>query len=136
MPSWTSQRAESFALEPQGSSLVDVNTKVKIRWIGRGLAVSFLAGVWTAAASGGRRAWAQASDAGVVATAGEVAWVKGTMPPAAPAVTRFFPLADVKRGLRGVAYTVFEGVNPEPMEVEILGVLKASLGPGQDLILA
>ncbi len=38
--------------------------------------------------------------------------------------------------MRGVAYTVFEGVNPEPMEVEILGVLKDSLGPGQDMILA
>ena len=49
---------------------------------------------------------------------------------------RIFPLAEVKRGLHGVAYTVFEGVNPEPMEVEILGVLKDSLGPGQDMILA
>jgi hypothetical protein len=38
--------------------------------------------------------------------------------------------------MRGVAYTVFEGVNPEPMEVEILGVLKDALGPGQDMILA
>jgi SpoIVB peptidase S55 len=35
-----------------------------------------------------------------------------------------------------VAYTVFEGVNPEPMDVEILGVLKDALGPGQDMILA
>ncbi len=51
-------------------------------------------------------------------------------------VTRVFPLAEVKRGLRGVAYTVFEGVNPEPMQVEILGVLKEALGPGQDMILA
>lgn len=50
--------------------------------------------------------------------------------------TRIFPLSEVKRGLYGVAYTVFEGVNPEPMEVEILGVLKDSLGPGQDMILA
>ncbi len=50
--------------------------------------------------------------------------------------TRIFPLSDVKRGLHGVAYTVFEGVNPEPMEVEILGVLKDALGPGQDMILA
>jgi hypothetical protein len=49
---------------------------------------------------------------------------------------RIFPLPEVKRGLRGVAYTVFEGVNPEPMEVEILGVLKEALGPGQDMILA
>ena len=38
--------------------------------------------------------------------------------------------------MQGVAYTVFEGVNPEPMEVEILGVLKDALGPGQDMILA
>jgi hypothetical protein len=34
-----------------------------------------------------------------------------------------------------VAYTVFEGVVPEPMEVEILGVLKDAIGPGQDMIL-
>ncbi len=58
------------------------------------------------------------------------------MPAAAPAVTKFFPLSEVKRGMRGVAYTVFEGVNPEPMQVEILGVLKEALGPGQDMILA
>jgi hypothetical protein len=63
-------------------------------------------------------------------------WVAAPMAAAAPAVTKFFPLAEVKRGQRGVAYTVFEGVTPEPMEVEILGVLKDSLGPGQDLILA
>jgi SpoIVB peptidase S55 len=55
---------------------------------------------------------------------------------AGPGQTRIFPLSDVKRGLHGVAYTVFEGVNPEPMEVEILGVLKDALGPGQDMILA
>ena len=55
---------------------------------------------------------------------------------AGPVETRFFPLSEVKRGLRGVAYTVFEGVTPEAMEVEILGVLKDSLGPGQDMILA
>jgi hypothetical protein len=58
------------------------------------------------------------------------------MPAAAPAVTKFFPLAEVKRGMKGVAYTVFEGVNPEPMQVEILGVLRDALGPGQDMILA
>jgi hypothetical protein len=58
------------------------------------------------------------------------------MPAAAPAVTKFFPLSEVKRGMKGVAYTVFEGVNPEPMQVEILGLLKDALGPGQDMILA
>lgn len=49
---------------------------------------------------------------------------------------RVFPLSEIRRGQQGVAYTVFEGVNPEPMQVEILGVLKDSLGPGQDMILA
>ena len=63
-------------------------------------------------------------------------WTPMVMPAAAPAVTRFFPLSEVRRGMRGVAYTVFEGVTPEPMGVEILGVLKDALGPGQDMILA
>jgi hypothetical protein len=88
---------------------------------------------------GGVHSWSQATGESMVTTASPAAtgaWVAAPMPPAAPAVTRFFPLSEVKRGLRGIAYTVFEGVNPEPMEVEILGVLKDSLGPGQDLILA
>jgi hypothetical protein len=37
--------------------------------------------------------------------------------------------------MRGVAYTVFEGVKPEAMEVEVLGVLKNMNGPKGDLIL-
>jgi len=58
------------------------------------------------------------------------------LPSTPPARTKFFPLAEVHRGLHGVAYTVFEGVTPEPMDVEILGVLKDAIGPGQDMILA
>jgi hypothetical protein len=58
------------------------------------------------------------------------------MPAVAPGGAKIFPLGDVHRGLRGVAYTVFEGVTPEPMQVEILGVLKDAIGPGQDMILA
>ena len=76
-------------------------------------------------------AWAQ-----TVAGGSGAGWKAMAMPAEAPAVTRFFPLPEVRRGMRGVAYTVFEGVTPEPMEVEILGVLKDSLGPGQDMILA
>jgi hypothetical protein len=45
-------------------------------------------------------------------------------------------LSEVHRGLHGVAYTVFEGTQPEAMDVEILGVLKNVLGPNQDMILA
>ncbi|WP_245781846.1 SpoIVB peptidase S55 domain-containing protein [Granulicella pectinivorans] len=53
-----------------------------------------------------------------------------------PAHLKIFPLSEVHRGLKGTAFTVFEGVEPESMEVEILGVLKDNLGPGQDMILA
>jgi hypothetical protein len=69
--------------------------------------------------------------------AGSAGWVPApAMAATAPLDTKIFPLSEVKRGQRGVAYTVFEGVVPEPMEVEILGVLKDSIGPGQDMILA
>jgi hypothetical protein len=34
-----------------------------------------------------------------------------------------------------VAYTVFEGSRPEPMGIEILGLLHNAIGPGQDMIL-
>jgi hypothetical protein len=37
--------------------------------------------------------------------------------------------------MRGVAYTVFEGVKPEPMDVEVLGVLHNVNGPKGDVIL-
>ncbi|MGA8618062.1 MAG: SpoIVB peptidase S55 domain-containing protein [Candidatus Sulfotelmatobacter sp.] len=38
-------------------------------------------------------------------------------------------------GMRGVAYTVFQGVKPEAMEVEVLGVLRNVNGPKGDIIL-
>lgn len=48
----------------------------------------------------------------------------------------FFPLSQVHRGLMGTAWTVFTGDKPEPMQVEILGVLRGARGPGHDMILA
>jgi SpoIVB peptidase S55 len=42
---------------------------------------------------------------------------------------------EVHSGMKGVAYTVFQGTQPEPMGVEVLGVLKNLLGPKGDLIL-
>jgi len=42
----------------------------------------------------------------------------------------------VRRGLTGTAWTVFQGDKPEPMPVEILGILRGARGPGQDMILA
>ena len=40
------------------------------------------------------------------------------------------------RGQIATAWTVFTGTKPEPMEVEILGVLRGARGPGHDMILA
>ncbi|HTB98543.1 MAG TPA: hypothetical protein VK716_16145 [Terracidiphilus sp.] len=48
----------------------------------------------------------------------------------------FFPLSEVHRGLKATAWTVFTGSRPEPMDVEILGVLRGARGPGHDMILA
>ncbi len=44
-------------------------------------------------------------------------------------------IKDVHAGMRGVAYTVFQGVKPEPMDVEVLGVLHNVNGPKGDIIL-
>jgi hypothetical protein len=80
---------------------------------------------------------AQVAVAGAApAVAGGAPGAAAAMPPVAPIGAKFFPLAEVRRGLHGVAYTVFEGVTPEPMQVEILGVLTDAIGPGQDMILA
>jgi len=46
------------------------------------------------------------------------------------------PEDQLKPGMHGVAYTVFEGVKPEPVDVEILGVLPNMAGPKSDVILA
>src|SRR5579863_10180449 len=45
------------------------------------------------------------------------------------------PVSQIHAGMRGVAYTVFEGVKPEAMEVEVLGVLHNVNGPKGNIIL-
>src|SRR5262245_34291660 len=45
-------------------------------------------------------------------------------------------LAEVKPGMKGTAWTVFQGSLPEPVPIEILGRLKNLWGPNQDVILA
>jgi hypothetical protein len=99
---------------------MDVYERLKdIRRMGAALVLAM-----TAAASG----WGQTpADAQAVAQ---------SLPPNPPTVTKFFPLSEIHRGLQGVAYTVFEGTKPEPMGVEILGVLHNAIGPRQDMILA
>src|SRR5260221_13588020 len=42
---------------------------------------------------------------------------------------------DVRPGMKGIGYTVFEGTKPEPMGVEVLGVLRNLNGPKSDVVL-
>src|SRR5271170_3766752 len=44
-------------------------------------------------------------------------------------------VSQIHPGMRGVAYTVFQGVKPEAMDVEVLGVLHNTNGPKGDVIL-
>ena len=65
---------------------------------------------------------------------------EGAPAKSAPKATKLsvdiIPVSEIKPGMKGVAYTVFEGTKPEPMEVEVLGVMKDQNGPKSDLILA
>ena len=56
-------------------------------------------------------------------------------PSAAPLNAPLMTVDQVRPGMKGVAYTVFQGTQPEAMEVEILGVLKDLNGPKSDVIL-
>jgi hypothetical protein len=57
-----------------------------------------------------------------------------TVPPKAGAV-ELFPEDALKPGLKGVAWTVFEGSKPEPVPVEIVGIARNMWGPRQDIII-
>ncbi len=45
------------------------------------------------------------------------------------------PLDQIREGMKGTALTVFQGVKPEAMEVEVLGVMHNANGPKGDIIL-
>src|SRR5882672_3135358 len=51
-----------------------------------------------------------------------------------PSKTEFFPVDQVKPGMRAVGYTVFSGAEPKKFEVEILGVLKGFPNPQQNAV--
>jgi len=52
-----------------------------------------------------------------------------------PKSVNTIPVSQIHIGMKGVAYTVFQGTKPEPMDVEVLGVLKNANGPKGDIIL-
>src|SRR5499427_2387020 len=43
--------------------------------------------------------------------------------------------SELKPGMKGVAWTVFQGTEPEPVPIEIIGLWKNQWGPRQDVIL-
>lgn len=45
------------------------------------------------------------------------------------------PISEIKPGMKGIAYTVYEGDQVEPINLVVLGVMKDALGPKQDVIL-
>ncbi|MFY9842259.1 MAG: SpoIVB peptidase S55 domain-containing protein [Terriglobales bacterium] len=45
------------------------------------------------------------------------------------------PLSQIHEGMKGTALTVFQGVKPESMDVEVLGVMRNVNGPKGDIIL-
>ena len=56
---------------------------------------------------------------------------------AAPSsATQFFPLSELKEGMKGTARTVFRGNLPEEYQVEIIGIVPGAVGPRQDMIVA
>ena len=57
-----------------------------------------------------------------------------TTPPKAGKV-ELFPESALKPGMKGVAWTVFQGTKPEPVPVEIVGIWQNMWGPHQDVII-
>ena len=59
------------------------------------------------------------------------------VPPARPqsGKVEIMPLGEVRQGMKGTAWTVFQGTVPEPVPVEIVGIAKNLWGPRQDIIL-
>ena len=45
------------------------------------------------------------------------------------------PISDIKPGMKGVVYTIFEGDQVEKVDLEVIGILENALGPKQDVIL-
>lgn len=68
------------------------------------------------------------------ATSGPAPYAATDPPKAGP--VELFPENDLKPGMKGVAWTVFSGMKPEPVPVEIIGVWKSAWGPKQDIIVA
>lgn len=52
-----------------------------------------------------------------------------------PVDAELLPLDQLRAGMTGEVWTVFQGTKPEPFTVEVTGVVRNALGPGKSLIL-
>ena len=57
----------------------------------------------------------------------------GDPPEAGP--VEILPLEEVVPGMKATAWTAFEGRTPEPVPLEVIGVMRNVWGPGQDIIM-
>ncbi len=63
-------------------------------------------------------------------------WMSGAeMAPPKAGKVAIFPLKDIRPGMQATAWTVFQGTQPEPIPIEIIGVWNKANGPN-DVILA
>jgi hypothetical protein len=60
----------------------------------------------------------------------------GDISPPEAGPVEILPLDQVQPGMMATAWTVFSGSRPEPLPVEIVGVMRNVWGPGQDIIMA
>src|ERR1035438_1661067 len=80
-----------------------------------------------------------------IRTAAILIGLAATVPPASAAEAplarpksgkvEIMPLSEVKPGMKGTAWTVSQGPDPEPVPVEIVGIARNMWGPRQDIIL-
>jgi hypothetical protein len=71
----------------------------------------------------------------VIAALGLLSFAIAQTASAAGTAPQTIAISQIHAGMRGVAYTVFQGVKPESMDVEVLGVLHNMNGPKGDIIL-
>src|SRR3954451_8525245 len=70
----------------------------------------------------------------LIATVGCLATESPMTAPPRAGTPELFPEDQLKPGMKGVAWTVFQGMKPEPVPVEIIGIAHNMWGPRQDII--
>jgi hypothetical protein len=80
-----------------------------------------------------RQFWAGALGCALLAVSAMAQTPVMSRPKAGP--VEIYKLQDVKAGQQAIAWTVFQGTEPEAVPIEILGVWKNAFGPKQDVIL-